>query len=155
MTEKSLRKLLLNLLEVTAMTCTWSGNVIAEGNRIEALEARIAGLESLVHQLLQNQAPPTVDTVAIDSSGIFGSYRHFWNEKWRSNLTLAYLAVDNDVALTGMSVTKNTSSIHLNLIYSPQPKLDFGVEFLYADREIENGTGGDLKRLQFSARYAY
>lgn len=28
---------------------------------------------------------------SIESSGIFGSYRHFWNEKWRSNLTLAYL----------------------------------------------------------------
>jgi hypothetical protein len=91
----------------------------------------------------------------IDSSGIFGSYRHFWNEKWRSNLTLSYLAVDNDVALTGMGVTKNASSVHINLIYSPQPKLDFGIEFLYADREIESGTDGDLARFQFSAKYAY
>jgi hypothetical protein len=91
----------------------------------------------------------------IDSSGIFGSYRHFWNEKWRSNLTLAYLAVDNDVALTGMGATKNASSVHINLIYSPQPKLDFGIEFLYADREIESGTDGDLARFQFSAKYAY
>jgi hypothetical protein len=91
----------------------------------------------------------------IDSSGIFGSYRHFWNEKWRSNLTLGYLAVDNDVELTGMEVTKNASSIHVNMIYNPQPGLDFGIEFLYADREIENGEDGDLTRFQFSAKYAY
>ena len=91
----------------------------------------------------------------IDSRGIFGSYRHFWNKKWRSNLTLSYLAVDNDVALTGKEVTKNASSVHINLIYSPQPRLDFGIEFLYADREIESGTDGDLARFQFSAKYSY
>ena len=92
---------------------------------------------------------------AIDSAGIFGSYRHFWSEQWRSNLTLGYLAVDNDVELTGMSVTKKAASVHVNLIYSPQPKLDFGVEFMYADRKVESGADGDMKRLQFSAKYAF
>jgi hypothetical protein len=92
---------------------------------------------------------------AIDSTGVFGSYRHLWSDKWRSNLTLGYLAVDNDTDLTGMSVTKNASSMHVNLIYSPQPKLSFGVELLLADREIESGADGDMTRLQFSAKYAY
>jgi hypothetical protein len=92
---------------------------------------------------------------AIDSSGIFGSYRHLWSDKWRSNLTLGYLSVDNDTDLTGMGVTKNASSLHANLIYSPQPKLDFGIELLLADREIESGADGDMTRVQFSAKYAY
>ena len=92
---------------------------------------------------------------AIDSSGIFGSYRHLWSDKWRSNLTLGYLSVDNDTDLTGMGVTKTASSMHVNLIYSPQPKLDFGMELLLADREIESGADGDMTRLQFSAKYAY
>jgi hypothetical protein len=92
---------------------------------------------------------------AIDSWGIFGSYRHFWNDKWRSNLTLGYLSVDNDVALTGTGVTKEASSIHVNMIYSPVPKMDFGLELMYADREVESGADGDLTRLQFSAKYAY
>ena len=91
----------------------------------------------------------------IDSTGVFASYRHLWNDKWRSNLTLGYLAVDNDTSLTGMGVTKNASSLHVNMIYSPQPKLDFGVELLLADREIESGADGDMTRLQFSAKYAY
>ena len=95
------------------------------------------------------------DLHAIDAFGIFGSYRHFWNNQWRSNLTLGYLSVDNDIDLTGMEATKDASSVHINLIYSPQPKLDFGIEFMYADRELENGNDGDLKRLQFSAKYAY
>ena len=92
---------------------------------------------------------------AIDSWGVFGSYRHFWNDQWRSNLTYGYSRIDNDVALTGTGVTKDASSIHVNLIYSPQPKLDFGVELMYADREVESGADGDMTRLQFSAKYAY
>ena len=92
---------------------------------------------------------------AIDSWGAFGSFRHLWNAQWRSNFTLGYAKVDNDVALTGTGVTKKASSFHVNLIYSPQPKLDFGVELMYADREVESGADGDLTRLQFSAKYAY
>lgn len=92
---------------------------------------------------------------AIDSAGVFGSYRHLWSDRWRSNMTLGYLAVDNDTELTGLGVTRNAGSVHLNLIYSAQPQLDLGVEFLYADRELESGVDGDLTRLQFSAKYAY
>jgi hypothetical protein len=92
---------------------------------------------------------------AIDVFGIFGSYRHFWNERWRSNLTVGYLLVDNDVALTGLEATRTASSVHANLIYSPIPRLDFGIEFIYADRELENGDNGDLKRIQFSSKYNF
>ncbi len=92
---------------------------------------------------------------AIESTGVVGSFRHFWSEKWRSNLTLSYLWVDNDTDRTGNGVTKNAGSVHVNLIYSPVPKLDLGIEFLYADREVESGEDGDLTRLQFSAKYAF
>ena len=92
---------------------------------------------------------------AIDVWGAFGSYRHFWSEKWRSNLTFGYLAVDNEVALTGMGATKSAQSMHVNLIFAPQPKLMFGIELLLANRELESGADGDLTRVQFSAKYAY
>ena len=92
---------------------------------------------------------------AIDSWGAFASYRHFWSEKLRSNFTLGYLSVDNDVDLTGSGVTSDAASAHINLIYSPVPKMDFGVEYIFATREIESGLDGDLNRVQFSAKYAY
>jgi hypothetical protein len=92
---------------------------------------------------------------AIDSWGAFGSYRHLWSDTWRSNVTLGYLKVDNDTDLTGTGATKKASSFHINLIYSPLPKLMFGGEFMYADREVESGADGDLKRFQFSAKYAF
>jgi len=92
---------------------------------------------------------------SIEQIGVFGSYRHLWNDKWRSNLTYGFLSIDNNTALTGTSATKNASSWHVNVIYSPQPKLDFGLEFLYADREIESGLDGSMSRFIFSAKYAF
>jgi hypothetical protein len=92
---------------------------------------------------------------SIEQIGVFGSYRHLWNDKWRSNFTYGYLSIDNDTALTGTGATKDASSIHVNVIYSPQPKLDFGLEFLYADREIESGYDGSMSRFIFSAKYAF
>ncbi len=52
-------------------------------------------------------------------------------------------------------MTKDASSVHVNLIYSPQPMLDFGIEFLHANRDLESDVDGDLNRVQFSAKYAY
>ena len=95
------------------------------------------------------------DLKTIEQFGVFGSYRHLWSERWRSNLTAGYLSIDNDTDLTGTGVTKDAMSYHVNIIYSPQPKLDFGLEFMYAEREIENNNDGNLMRLQFSAKYAY
>ena len=92
---------------------------------------------------------------AIDSYGVFGSYRHFWSNQWRSNFTLGYSSIDNDTALTGFGVTSDASSAHINLIYSPVPKMDFGLELMFANREIESGVDGDLTRLQFSAKYGF
>lgn len=91
----------------------------------------------------------------INSTGAFVSYRHLWTDHWRSNLTWSGLTIDNKTELTGTGVTKDVSSIRFNLIYSPQPKLDFGLEFMYAKRKIETGADGDLTRLQFSAKYAF
>ncbi len=86
---------------------------------------------------------------SIEQMGIFGSYRHLWNDQWRSNFTVGYLAIDNDTSLTGMGATKNATSYHVNAIYSPLPKLDFGIEFMYADREVESGDDGSMTRIQF------
>ncbi len=92
---------------------------------------------------------------AIDQWGAFASYRHFWQGSWRSNLTLGYTSNDNPVDLTGTGVTKNVYSLHVNLLYSPVPRMTIGGEYIYAERELESGADGDLSRLLFSAKYAF
>lgn len=90
---------------------------------------------------------------AQDEMGAFVSYRHLWSDKWRSNFTYGYLTIDNPVEAPNS--TKEASSIHVNLIYSPAPKLDIGAEYFIATRKMENGVDGDLNRLMISAKYAF
>lgn len=92
---------------------------------------------------------------AIDSSGISIAYRHIWNEQWRSNFMYSAFSADNDTNLTGTAVTKQTSSVRANLMYSPTKELTFGGELAYAKRETESGLEGDLNRIQFTAKYAF
>ncbi|MDP5030122.1 MAG: DcaP family trimeric outer membrane transporter [Paraglaciecola sp.] len=91
----------------------------------------------------------------IDVTGIAVAYRHLWNEQWRSNLTYSALDADNDVSLTGVNTTQKTSSVRLNLLYSPTKELTFGGEYSKATRELESGADGDMDRLQFSAMYSF
>jgi outer membrane murein-binding lipoprotein Lpp len=69
MAQKTLRKLLLSLSVTAVLTCSWSGSVFADGDKVEALEARVAELEALVHQLLQKQdaTNEALEAVAAES----------------------------------------------------------------------------------------
>ena len=95
------------------------------------------------------------DLETIPTVSGFASYRHFWSEKWRSNLTLGYFEADHPVALTSDAVTREVRSVHANLIYSLNPKIDVGVELIRADRELDNGDDGAMNKLQFSAKYGF
>ncbi|MES2673317.1 MAG: DcaP family trimeric outer membrane transporter [Pseudomonadota bacterium] len=89
---------------------------------------------------------------AISTAGAFFSYRHLWNDQWRSNLIYSQQTIDNDITLTGTGATKKTYSARANLFYSATPKLNFGVEYTYAIRELETGRDGAMNRLQFTAK---
>ena len=94
-----------------------------------------------------------LDLIATYSG--FASYRHFWSDKWRSNLTGGYFKADNPMDLVGGAVTDQVYSIHANLIYSPAPKLDVGVEYIFANRRLENDLDGDMNKVQFSTKYSF
>ncbi|MEM7569491.1 MAG: DcaP family trimeric outer membrane transporter [Pseudomonadota bacterium] len=109
-------------------------------------------------------AVAAVNGAALDANGNldpiasysgFASYRHFWNDSWRSNITAGYFKADNPVDLTTNGVTDEIYSGHLNLLYSPVPNLTFGGEVMYARRALESGLAGDMTRFQFSAQYGF
>ncbi|RMB13012.1 DcaP family trimeric outer membrane transporter [Eilatimonas milleporae] len=91
----------------------------------------------------------------ITSYSGFASYRHMWEEKWRSNLTFGYFKADNPVRLTTMGVTDESWSVHANLIYSLASRLDVGVEYTISERTLENGLSGSLNRVQFSTKFSF
>jgi hypothetical protein len=84
----------------------------------------------------------------------FGAYRHYWSDQLRSSLVLSS-ADENNPAGTPANTNKSTRSAHVNLIWSPVASSDLGVEYIYADRETEDGLKGHLKRVQASAKYAF
>ncbi len=86
--------------------------------------------------------------------GWFAAYRHYWFDQLRSNLVLS-TAGENNPASAPATTNKSTRSAHLNLIWSPVANSDLGLEYIYADRETEDGLKGHLNRLQASAKYAF
>lgn len=89
----------------------------------------------------------------ISSYGGFASYRHWWTDKWRSSFTLSGFKADNNEALTGGGVNKESYSAYANLLYSPVKPLTVGVEYMYADNTKQNGENGELNRVIFSVKY--
>ncbi|MGK7296518.1 MAG: DcaP family trimeric outer membrane transporter, partial [Candidatus Wenzhouxiangella sp. M2_3B_020] len=97
----------------------------------------------------------TGSLTAIESYGGFVAYRHWWNQKWRSNVTFAFIDADNPTQFTGFDVNQSSWNAQVNLFYSPVPPLSFGVEWLTAERELESGAEGQLNRFQFTTKYSF
>ena len=105
------------------------------------------------------QQDAMVDTAGnIDALGGWAGYvglRQVFSPQIRGNLFYARSQWDNDQAWTGLGVTRKVHSVHANMIWSPVPKLDFGVEAIWGERTIESGTDGELMRLHTMARYSF
>lgn len=91
----------------------------------------------------------------IGTTNGYVAYLHHWNYRWRSSFNVSAFEADNNVDLTGASVNQSAGSVSFNLLYSPDPNLTFGVEFMRADRALEDGTSGSFNRIQFSAKYSF
>lgn len=104
--------------------------------------------------------PASGDIELIDQHGGFVALRHFWNDQWRSNLVLSATAADNPETVSDMTPS-SYRSLHLNLMYSPVPKMTLGGEYILASKEVENVSGllnddeGKLQRMQFSVQYVF
>jgi hypothetical protein len=86
--------------------------------------------------------------------GWFAAYRHYWFDQLRSNLVLSSAGENNPAGAPAIT-NKSTRSAHVNLIWSPVANSDLGLEYIYADRETQDGLNGHLNRLQASAKYAF
>ncbi|MBY8966384.1 DcaP family trimeric outer membrane transporter [Algiphilus sp.] len=91
----------------------------------------------------------------IQAMGGYVAYRHFWSQRWRSNIALGYFSADNETRFSGEAVTETISSAQANLLYSPVTAFTIGGELMFHQRELENGADGHQTRLQFSAKYAF
>lgn len=87
------------------------------------------------------------------SSGML-SYQHFWSDTLRSTASLSYSNADLPNYVSN-ELTKEAHSIHVNLLWNLLPKVMVGMEYIYANRKLQDGQEGDLKRLQLATRFNF
>lgn len=91
---------------------------------------------------------------AIESYGGLISYQHWWDKRWRSNITYGFTHADQPIFANNL-LNQQVQSLHANLIWSPISQALLGVEYVFSTRELVNGRDGQLSRVQFSARYNF
>lgn len=91
----------------------------------------------------------------IDGWAGFAAWRQVWTGKLRSTFMLSTSQYDNDIALSGPAANKSSWSWAVNTFYTPYPKLDVGLEWRHAVREIESGAEGSFDRLHAVAKYSF
>lgn len=92
---------------------------------------------------------------AVDTQAVFAGWRHVFSPQWRGNLYASASFFDNDPLQTGGGAIERVGSVAGNLIYSPHPRIDVGLEGRLGRRWLENGSEGDLSRLHFHVRYNF
>ena len=91
---------------------------------------------------------------ALPVIGWYLDYEHAWKgvaslEKYhtRSSVVWSYVAVDNVEAQAG-DAYEHTNRIFANLIVSPGPQLDLGIEYIWGMRHNKSGERGSSSQIQ-------
>jgi hypothetical protein len=96
----------------------------------------------------------TADLELQAAYGGFAGYQHFWTEAIRSTVVYGHTYIDLENNLLA-STTKQTDSLHANLIWSPVNSVDLGLEYIYGRREVKGGASGEMNRMQAAAKYRF
>ncbi len=115
-----------------------------------AISGDIGGIAGGAAQV--NPANGELETITAFSG--YGSYRHWWLENLRSSFMGGYVEVQNEDFRPDNQLNKTIFG-RANLIWSPIPAVDTGVEFGYGLREDADGLFGEATRVQFSTKYKF
>lgn len=83
------------------------------------------------------------------------AYRHLWSSTLRSSLILGASGTGTPGGGTFNGFNKSARSVHLNLIFSPVPRVNLGMELIGEKRTVVDGDFGILRRVQFGAQYLF
>lgn len=87
----------------------------------------------------------------LENYGAYTSYRHFWSDRWWSNVTYGFAGVDN-------SSSQPSSALHatqygaVNLMWTPVTNFGVGLEYLYGWREDNAGDKDTASRIQLGVQ---
>lgn len=97
------------------------------------------------------------DDGSVEATGILAghlSYQHWWSDALRSTFKISGVAFDSPTG-SSATATDGGSSAAVNLFWTPVKNATFGVEYVYADREVVDGQTGEGSRLSAQARFDF
>jgi hypothetical protein len=91
------------------------------------------------------------------------AFRHVWhkNHNVRSSLAYNLCRVTNakefteDASVAEGKKSKRYETVHFNVMCSPIEKVTLGLEYIYAQRKLENQQKGSLNRIMFMATFVF
>ncbi len=92
---------------------------------------------------------------ALETTAGLIYYQHKWSENSRSNIALGYFSSDDPQELAASAANKEGTSIHINYLWNITKRVRHGIELIRGEREVMNGTEGELTRLQWSTRVLF
>jgi hypothetical protein len=103
---------------------------------------------------------------SLETQTTFGGYvyyQHWWTNTLRSTAGAGVMRAFNETSIigpitataTGQDPTRRVYGGHVNLIWSPVPDTNFGIEFSHGEREEESRAKGTLNRFQASAQILF
>ena len=102
---------------------------------------------------------------AISAFGAWGAYQHWWSKSLRSSATYGFVRLDSDFDLypnpAGTGTYKQTQYASMNLVWSPWPPFDVGLEYMFGHRmvtdltAVDGSTTGQNHRVQFTMRWNF
>ena len=105
------------------------------------------------------------DLKAIPAFGLWAGYQHWWSKSLRSSATYGFVNLDSDFDLfpepAHTGTYKQTHYASMNLVWSPWPPFDVGLEYLFGHRTVTDATAvdgstqGHDHRVQFTMRWNF
>jgi hypothetical protein len=86
------------------------------------------------------------------------NYTHYWTDTLRRNAAFSYWHQDKqtfDELSDRLFMFKDSFTAHGNLIWSPVPNTNFGVEYIWMKGRLTDGQTGELNRVQVSAQFSF
>jgi len=107
------------------------------------------------------------DLEAIETWGGFGWWRHQWTDTIRTNLVGGFTQIntEDEVGKAGLGIVPGAVasltnmdreySVHANIIWSPVPQVNIGLEYIYKNTSFHNLDNGETSRFHLGFQYSF
>jgi hypothetical protein len=112
-------------------------------------------INDLAGQGLDAQVNPiTGELDLVTATAWNASYEWWFNEHWLSNFTYSNVRVDNNV--DQLPTTYNSAQyLAASFWWIPIPRMSFGIEYMWGQRENLDGQDAEAERLHGLAQYNF